>query len=104
MDLTDLPLLLEILGTSSIGAVSLVYIFHKLVIKKDLDRLDNDIDRNREELFELKGKMQDTKIALAEIKENSRFMYEILKEIKKDFKDNTNTLYSKIDNVLKGKQ
>ena len=102
MDLTDASVI-EVLGTSSAGTLGLVYALHNLVIKKDLDRLDDDINRNKEDLLELKGKMQDTKIALAEIKENSRFMYEILKEMKEDFKENTAILHSKLEILFKDK-
>lgn len=103
-----IPLSAELIVFSGSAVWALVWGFHEIVVKqefkrvdKEVENLDQKIQNNAENLAEIKGKLIDTKISLAKIEENSKFMYQSVKEMKVEMKSDITNLYEKIEALLK---
>ena len=103
-----IPLSAELIIFSGSTAWALVWGFHQIVVKqefkrvdKEVENLDQKIQNNAQNLAEIKGKLIDTKISLAKIEENSKFMYESVKDMRNEVKKDIFHLYEKIEALLK---
>ena len=100
----------ELIGVSAASVWGAIWAFHRTVIVKDFERVDDEVNNlkdkvelNTSSLSEIKGKLVDTKISLAKIEENSKFMYDSLREMKNEVKVDIFNLYEKIEALLKNK-
>ena len=101
------PLSAELIVFSGSAVWALVWGFHEIVVKqefkrfdKEVENLDQKIQSNSENLAEIKGKLMDTKISLAKIEENSKFMRESVSEMRNEIKKDISNLYEKIESYF----